>query len=442
MPTPTARFPAVHTLAGLVIGWSAAGAAAEPGDARSGVGANSGLRFGQTALATATVENCADSGRGSLRSVVASHAAVIDLTALSCSTISLTTGAIIVDHEVANVTFYGPGDHVLTIDGNNNGRVLVHNGEGMLTLDHVRLANGSYTNGYYGGGCVYAFGSMTLQNATIANCTLSLAQNLALGGGIFVKHDLTLDDSVLSGNIALGNVQKARGGGAYVGGKFDGARSTIRDNSAFSNQNSSRGGGIYVFGTSQLYAVTVSGNQSQLAGGLVLRSNSLVTNSTISGNAATTSIGGLYAPGPLILDNSTVAFNTNAQGQLGAGVRAFNGIIARSSIVANNTATIGGSNFDIQCLNCAVTGSKNLIMSADATVPGDTITADPKLAPLADNGGPTRTHALLAGSPAFEGGSNIHDFAFDQRGRLRHVGAAPDIGAFESDDAIFADGFD
>jgi len=440
MLTSNARLPAVRTLAGLVMGWSAAGSAADVDEGRGVRGAHPDRSLSQTTQTTATVANCADSGRGSLRSTVASHASVIDMTALECGTITLTTGAIIVDHEVPNITFLGRPD--LTIDGNHNDRVLVHNGEGMLTLDHLKLVNGTYANGHYGGGCVYAYGSMTVQNATIANCTLSLPTSAAVGGGLYVKHDLTLEDSVLSGNAALGNLQRARGGGAYVHGKFVGNRSTIRDNSAFSNQNSSRGGGIYVFGTSQLYAVTVSGNQSQLAGGLVLRSNSTVTNSTISGNSATTSIGGLYSPGALMLDNSTVAFNSNANGQFGAGVRGFNGILAHSSIVANNTATSGGQNVEIQCLNCAVTGSKNLIMSADAALPADTITLDPKLAPLADNGGPARTHALLVGSPAFENGSNIRDLVFDQRGRMRHVGFAPDIGAFESDDAIFADGFD
>ena len=69
-------------------------------------------------------------------------------------------------------------------------------------------------------------------------------------------------------------------------------------------------------------------------------------------------------------------------------------------------------------------------------------------APLADNGGPTLTHALLTGSPAIDAGSNPANLATDQRGgtlRSRVSGAAADIGAFETQppaDAIFADGFD
>ncbi|MCG8653270.1 MAG: Ig-like domain-containing protein [Pirellulales bacterium] len=58
---------------------------------------------------------------------------------------------------------------------------------------------------------------------------------------------------------------------------------------------------------------------------------------------------------------------------------------------------------------------------------------DPLLGPLANNGGPTATHALLAGSPAIDAGSNPLGFQFDQRGVgfERESGAATDVGAFE-----------
>ena len=55
---------------------------------------------------------------------------------------------------------------------------------------------------------------------------------------------------------------------------------------------------------------------------------------------------------------------------------------------------------------------------------------DPKLAPLADNGGPTDTMALLVGSPAIDAGADCP--ASDQRGLSRVVGATCDAGAFES----------
>ena len=394
-----------------------------------------------TAVA-ASVTNCNDAGAGSLRAAVATHAAVIDMTTLACSTITLSTGAIIVDHEVPDVTFKGPTGHGLSIDANHNGRVLVHNGEGMLTLDHLTLTNGSYVNFYYGGGCVYAFGSVTLQNSTISNCLLSFGSFAAKGGGIYVKRDLTLNDSVLSGNQALA-ASKALGGAAYVHGNLVVDRSTIRDNSSFTNHTGAMAGGIYVRGQAQVYGTTISGNLSEFAAGIMVRSNSTISNSTLSGNAASFTTGGIFALGPLLLDNSTVAFNTQSSTEFGAGIYANAGVVAHSSIIANNTSTASGQARDLYCRNCLPNGSKNLIMGSSSAVPGDTIVADPILGPLADNGGQTKTHALLTGSPALEAGSNIRDLPFDQRGRDRTSGTTADIGAYESgDDLIFADSFD
>ncbi len=67
------------------------------------------------------------------------------------------------------------------------------------------------------------------------------------------------------------------------------------------------------------------------------------------------------------------------------------------------------------------------------TLPADTLGANPLLGPLANNGGTTRTHALLAGSPAVGAGSNPAQLPFDQRGASfpRVHGSATDIGAYE-----------
>jgi len=80
-----------------------------------------------------------------------------------------------------------------------------------------------------------------------------------------------------------------------------------------------------------------------------------------------------------------------------------------------------------------VTGSDNVIMSSSLAVPADTISADPLLAPLADNGGRTLTHALLPGSQALDAGNDVIGVHTDQRGlgfpRVKNGRA--DIGAFE-----------
>jgi len=93
-----------------------------------------------------------------------------------------------------------------------------------------------------------------------------------------------------------------------------------------------------------------------------------------------------------------------------------------------------------------VGGSNNLIKIAGAntTVPMGTLTVDPMFLPLAFNGGTTRTHALEAGSPAIDAGSNVLSLSSDQRDTAypRVVGALPDMGAVEFDpDHIFASAF-
>ena len=94
---------------------------------------------------------------------------------------------------------------------------------------------------------------------------------------------------------------------------------------------------------------------------------------------------------------------------------------------------------------CTVAGSNNLIMVSNAAPP-DTLTGDPQLAPLANNGGPTQTHALMIGSPAIDAGVAVA-FTVDQRGSgyARSVGAGVDIGAYErqaDDDELFGNNFD
>ena len=90
---------------------------------------------------------------------------------------------------------------------------------------------------------------------------------------------------------------------------------------------------------------------------------------------------------------------------------------------------------------CAAAGLETLVISTDpAHSLSEVLSADPKLGPLQDNGGPTQTMALLAGSPAIDKGDNTLvpidpstglPFTTDQRGFARIVNGAVDIGAYE-----------
>ncbi len=171
-------------------------------------------------------------------------------------------------------------------------------------------------------------------------------------------------------------------------------------------------------------------------------------NSTISGNHAKFVIGGIFSKGPLALYNSTIAFNSEDQVLSGAGIYAQSTVKLVSTIVAKNTYTQNGADYDFfcktPCVTGTVTGNNNLIMVSNAAPP-DTLTGDPQLAPLGDNGGPTQTHALMIGSPAIDAGANPLGFTTDQRGTgfPRVVGTQADIGAYEAPtDVIFANGFE
>lgn len=114
-----------------------------------------------------------------------------------------------------------------------------------------------------------------------------------------------------------------------------------------------------------------------------------------------------------------------------------------STIVAGNLGT-----YDVACVDdCTISGANNLVRTWQDTVTfvNAPLSANPQLAPLANNGGgvagapgvagtgPVRTHALYIGSPAIDAGSNIEGFSYDQRGPgfPRQTGAGVDIGAYE-----------
>jgi CSLREA domain-containing protein len=197
----------------------------------------------------------------------------------------------------------------------------------------------------------------------------------------------------------------------------------------------SNGGGLRNSGAGivTLNAMTFTGNSADNGGAIATTAGTIIiNNSTISGNTATTDGGGLYVNGgTLTLLNDTITNNTGTAGQ-GGGLRVVSGTAnVRNTIIAGNnavsSANVGGT----------INDQGNNILSGN-----------PKLGPLANNGGPTMTHALLAGSPALDAGDNTAAAALttDQRGntfgRVRDAGSdadttqTVDIGAFEADPSV------
>ncbi len=176
-----------------------------------------------------------------------------------------------------------------------------------------------------------------------------------------------------------------------------------------------------------------------------------ITNATFAGNAAAQAGGGIYASNSaLTIVNSTIADNTLGTADGGAGLTDGSvPINLYNTIVAGNTDTPGNTADDIAG---TVAGLNNLVGTGGSgglsAVGGNLVgVVDPGLAPgLANNGGPTQTIALVAGSPAIDAGSNAlavnpttgDPIITDQRGAVRgntgglNAGSSVDIGSYEA----------
>ena len=261
---------------------------------------------------------------------------------------------------------------------------------------------------------------------------------------------LTLTNSTVSGNSAPFD-----GGGIWNFGTLTLTNSTVSGNSATDPFIGGFGGGIHSQGTLTLSNSTVSGNGAGLHGGGIYNIFILtLTNSTVSGNTANDRGGGIYNNGTVNVFTSTIADNRadadlNGSG-VGGGVFNFSGSTFnfQNTILADNLETrfvppplgLGVWTFTFRdCSGTLTSSGNNLMRVVNCTVNGSAPTvADPLLGPLQNNGGPTRTHALRAGSPAIDGGNpgGCRDqfgalLQKDQRGLVRTVGSRCDIGAVE-----------
>lgn len=345
------------------------------------------------------------------------------------------------------IEIVGAGPSATIIDGHHIDRIIqgtVFGTNGVtLTVRGVTLRNGG--NPTVVGGGVFNTGDLLFEDVVVRDCVADI------GGGIYSTG--TLIRTVVTGNVA----------DACCAGIRASEDLLIIDSTISDNHTDGRAGGLFGYGHFTMYALrtTFSGNTAGAEGGglLVAGKGTTLVDSTISGNRAGRDGGGIYRQGVydagtgaqqtgrVQLWNSTVAFNVaDADGTGsgdGGGVASQDGggIYLRNTILAGNVD--GGG----EAPDCAVelwSDTHNLVQSMQGcsfvgSLWGDLLNVDPMLGPLAANGGPTETHALLPGSPAIEAGHpNIPGTGgdscspVDQRGVPRPQPSRCDIGAYEA----------
>lgn len=344
---------------------------------------------------------------------------------------------------------------------------------GTLTLSNTTVSSNNASGSYAPGGGIYNDNTLTLTNSTITGNTSSngggiyngsgrslmltnstISGNVASNGagiynnGTLIAMSTTIDSNVAAGfggavmngtppssivtltNTILSNNTAIKGAGIYTGSGSPMAliNSTVRDNTA-----SSAGGGIYnTFGAKlTLTGSTLSGNHVSAGdGGGIYTNQAQITmsNSTVSGNGASGSGGAIYSDsfGTITFSASTIVSNNS-----GIFNNGFSSISLANSLLANATTNCTGT-FSSNDYNLSSDGSCTAFTQLH-----DLQSVNPYVGLLANNGGPTQTHALMSGSPAIDripgaGGCSVN-ISTDQRGisRPQPSGSMCDVGAYE-----------
>lgn len=406
---------------------------------------------------TWTVTSTADDGSvGTLRWAITQSQSgdTINFNLPYPATIFLTNFDLVIGH---SLTITGPGSGKLTIDSSQN-----HNGERVLSVTGGTVSISGLTVTHGGGkgsdsstnaegGAIYNSATLSLTDVTVSNSHVS-AMGVG-GGGIFSSGTLALTNCTVTGNQAgsttmgtdqFGQPIVVRGGGI----RNQNGSLTI-SNSTISNNFAHEGGGIWTNGTQfSVSGSTFSSNQAGVGvsttlnlegGGIYVRSSdggASVINSTFANNQGKI-YGGAMAINPggsspaVIVSDSTFSGNlANASGN------AFS--VDRNTLILKNNILSDGSECNLDGGTVSSLGSNLASDSSCAlTSTGDQQNTAAGLDPsgLQNNGGSTRTIALLSNSPAVDNGSctdaNGNTVATDQVGTTRPQGTACDIGAFE-----------
>jgi hypothetical protein len=357
----------------------------------------------------------------------------------------VTTAEITVDNDVIL-----DGEGKLTVDGNGSHRVFsVAPG---VTTELIGFMVTGGANSQFGGG-IANYGTLRLTNSTVsANSTAQ-----GDGSGVYNSGDLILANTIVSDNTA-----QLGGGGLFNVGSLELNNSAVMRNTSVNgfgggivsieppsiivlnnstvsdNWAKEGGGGIGTSGLAKLVGTTVSGNTSVATGGGIANAgdNGVLTliNSTVSGNAVVNAGGGgIGSNGTMTVISSTISRNTAVFGATGIwndGSATLRNTVVDGDCQSNPAVVSFGGNIEIEGNTCGLDHPTDQVWLAAPEL---------NLQPLGDNGGPTQTHALGAGSDAIDWIDPIEcvdtaglPLTTDQRGEPRPAGLGCDVGSFEA----------
>lgn len=370
--------------------------------------------------ATPVVTSIMDSGPGSLREILANADAESTVTfdpSLKGQTLVLTSGALVIQK---NLTLLGLGASSFTIQGNGSSRLFTFAAGTTNTLSGLTLTKGKAPDG-------------------ILDFLNPSNRGGRHGGAIYAEGSLILKECILQDN-------QSGAGAVGQGGSLS--------DEGFAAGPGGAGGAIFATGPLTLSQCTLSNNRSGDGGAGGLGIDAGLGSGAPGGPGTDGGAGGdggaIYATGPLILSACTLTGNLSGAGGArgdgqpgtpggGGGVRCGSEpAVMWNTLVAGNSSDVLG---DVASQGYNLIGRIEGCTGIVDGVKGDragTAAAplDPLLGPLANNGGPTQTHALQRGSPAIDAGDSAFEigrFSTDQRGSgfRRISNHRIDIGAYE-----------
>jgi len=402
----------------------------------------------------------ADSGAGSLRQAIADAAVGEEITFNFTGIIGLTSAELIITQ---SVIITGPGSALLTVHRASGGFRIFNFTAGANTLSGVTIRDGLAADGAgiknvntltlndviitengasNNGGGIHNTNTITMTDCNVFNNTA-----IGQGGGIWNSNTVVATNLEMTGNTSFGD-----GGGVWNSAGFR----IIPGGFISGNANpggGGNGGGFWNSGTLELEEVTISLNDADTGVGSAIYSTNTtqLRRCTVNNNGLSPGGSALYIEGTLEILNSTVSTNTDQEAvhnNLGSVD------IRNSTVTANATGVFQEPGSILIFYNTILCGNLTQDLTSDAVdVVSDgnnilgtfsnAITPGPDdqigvlivavfLGPLQDNGGPTFTHALLAGSVALDSGNPAAAPATDQRGEPRIQMSEIDIGAFEA----------